>query len=61
MVPVVNNQGNNSYIVEFQSNPTPALTETLRQQTTELQEPELELQTKTEDAPDGSEADKQDV
>ena len=31
---------------------------TLRQQTTELQQPELELQTKTEDAPEGSEADK---
>ena len=34
------------------------MSETLRQQTTELQKPELELQTKTEDAPEGSQKDK---
>jgi len=44
--------------LEFSPNPTPAITDTLRQQTTELQQPELELQTKTEDSPDGSETDK---
>ncbi|GIR83858.1 MAG: hypothetical protein CM15mP85_04820 [Rhodobacterales bacterium] len=45
--------------LNFSPNPTPAITDTLRQQTTELQAPELELQTKTEDAPDGSQTDKQ--
>jgi chemotaxis protein MotB len=44
--------------LEFSPSPTPAITDTLRQQTTELQAPELELQTKTEDSPDGSETDK---
>ena len=44
--------------LNFSPNPTPAITDTLRQQTTELQQPELELQTKTEDDPDGSEEDK---
>ena len=61
VVPVVEQpKGTTVISLNFSPNPTPALTETLRQQTTELQEPELELQTKTEDAPDGSEADKQD-
>ena len=60
VVPVVEQpKGTTVISLNFSPNPTPALTETLRQQTTELQEPELELQTKTEDAPDGSEADKQ--
>jgi chemotaxis protein MotB len=44
--------------LNFSPNPTPAVTETLRQQTTELQKPELELQTKLEDSPEGGEADK---
>ena len=61
VVPVVEQpKGTTVISLNFSPNPTPALTETLRQQTTELQEPELELQTKTEDAPGGSEADKQD-
>ena len=61
VVPVVEQpKGTTVISLNFSPNPTPALTETLRQQTTELQEPELELQTKTEDAPDGSESDKQD-
>ena len=60
VVPVVEQpKGTTVISLNFSPNPTPALTETLRQQTTELQDPELELQTKTEDAPDGSEADKQ--
>ena len=59
VVPVVEQpKGTTVISLNFSPNPTPALTETLRQQTTELQEPELELQTKTEDAPDGSERDK---
>ena len=61
VVPVVEQpKGTTVISLNFSPNPTPALTETLRQQTTELQEPELELQTKTQDAPEGSEADKQD-
>ena len=61
VVPVVEQpKGTTVISLNFSPNPTPALTETLRQQTTELQEPELELQTKTEDAPDGSERDKDD-
>ena len=60
VVPVVKQpKGTTVISLNFSPNPTPAITETLRQQTTELQAPELELQTKTEDAPDGSEADKQ--
>ena len=60
VVPVVEQpKGTTVISLNFSPNPTPALTETLRQQTTELQDPELELKTKTEDAPDGSEADKQ--
>ena len=60
VVPVVEQpKGTTVISLNFSPNPTPAITDTLRQQTTELQAPELELQTKTEDAPDGSEADKQ--
>ena len=60
VVPVVEQpKGTTVISLNFSPNPTPALTETLRQQTTELQQPELELQTKTEDAPDGSESDKE--
>lgn len=59
VVPVVEQpKGTTVISLNFSPNPTPALTETLRQQTTELQDPELELKTKTEDAPDGSESDK---
>ena len=59
VVPVVEQpKGTTVISLEFSPNPTPAITDTLRQQTTELQQPELELQTKTEDSPDGSETDK---
>jgi len=59
VVPVVEQpKGTTVISLNFSPNPTPAITDTLRQQTTELQQPELELQTKTEDAPEGSEADK---
>ena len=58
-MPVVEQpKGTTVISLEFSPNPTPAITDTLRQQTTELQQPELELQTKTEDSPDGSETDK---
>ena len=59
VVPVVEQpKGTTVISLNFSPNPTPAITDTLRQQTTELQQPELELQTKTEDEPDGSEEDK---
>ena len=59
VVPVVEQpKGTTVISLEFSPSPTPAITDTLRQQTTELQQPELELQTKTEDSPDGSETDK---
>ena len=59
VVPVVEQpKGTTVISLNFSPNPTPAITDTLRQQTTELQQPELELQTKTEDDPDGSEEDK---
>jgi chemotaxis protein MotB len=59
VVPVVEQpKGTTVISLNFSPNPTPAITDTLRQQTTELQQPELELQTKTEDNPDGSEEDK---
>lgn len=59
VVPVVEQPKGTTVIeLNFSPNPTPSLSETLRQQTTELQKPELELQTKTEDAPEGSQKDK---
>ena len=59
VVPVVEQpKGTTVISLEFSPSPTPAITDILRQQTTELQQPELELQTKTEDSPDGSETDK---
>jgi chemotaxis protein MotB len=59
VVPVVEQpKGTTVISLNFSPNPTPAITDTLRQQTTELQQPELELQTETEDAPEGSEEDK---
>jgi len=62
VVPVVEQpKGTTVISLNFSPNPTPAITDTLRQQTTELQQPELELQTKTEDDPDGSEEDKKRV
>ena len=60
VVPVVEQpKGTTVIALEFSPNPTPSLSTTLRQDTTELQKPELDLQTKEDDAPDGSEADKQ--
>ncbi len=62
VVPVVEQpKGTTVISLNFSPNPTPSVTETLRQQTTTLQDPELELKTKTEDNPDGGEADKKKV
>ena len=59
VVPVVEQpKGTTVISLNFSPNPTPSVTETLRQQTTELQKPELELQTKLEDSPEGGELDK---
>ena len=60
VVPVVEQpKGTTIIALEFSPNPTPSISTTLRQDTTELQKPELDLQTKEDDAPDGSQADKQ--
>ena len=60
VVPVVEQpKGTTIIALEFSPNPTPSISTTLRQDTTELQKPELDLQTKEDDAPDGSEANKQ--
>lgn len=60
VVPVVEQpKGTTIIALEFSPNPSPSISTTLRQDTTELQKPELDLQTKEDDAPDGSEADKQ--
>ena len=62
VVPVVEQpKGTTVISLNFSPSPTPSVTETLRQQTTELQQPELELQTKTEDSPEGGELDKKKV
>ena len=54
VVPVVEQpKGTTVISLNFSPNPTPAITETLRQQTTELQKPELELKTETEKSPEG--------
>ena len=59
VVPVVEQpKGTTVISLNFSPSPSPSVTETLRQQTTELQQPELELQTKTEDSPEGGELDK---
>ena len=59
VVPVVEQpKGTTVISLEFSPNPEPAITDTLRQQTTELQQPELEIKSKTEESPEGSEADK---
>ena len=55
VVPVVEQPKGTTVIeLNFSPNPDPAITETLRQETTELQKPELELKTDTEKSPDGS-------
>ena len=59
VVPVVEQpKGTTIISLNFSPNPTPAITETLRQQTTELQKPELELKTETEKSPEGGENNK---
>jgi len=59
VVPVVEQpKGTTVISLEFSPNPTPSLSTTLRQDTTELQKPELDLKTKEEDAPEGSGKDK---
>ena len=59
VVPVVEQpKGTTVISLNFSPNPTPAITETLRQQTTELQKPELELKTETEKSPEGGENNK---
>ena len=59
VVPVVEQpKGTTVISLEFSPNPEPAITDTLRQQTTELQQPELEIKSKTEESPEGREADK---
>ena len=60
VVPVVEQpKGTTVIALEFSPNPSPSISTTLRQDTTDLQKPELELQTKDDEAPDGSEQDKQ--
>ena len=55
VVPVVEQPKGTTVIeLNFSPNPEPSLSETLRQQTTELQKPELELKTETEKSPDGT-------
>src|SRR5210317_773037 len=59
VVPVVGQpKGTTVISLEFSPDPTPSLSTTLRQDTTELQKPELDLKTKEEDAPEGSGKDK---
>jgi len=60
VVPVVEQpKGTTVIALEFSPNPSPSISTTLRQDTTDLQKPELDLQTKDDEAPDGSEQDKQ--
>ena len=55
VVPVVEQPKGTTVIeLNFSPNPEPSLSTTLRQQTTELQKPELELKTETEKSPDGT-------
>lgn len=59
VVPVVEQPKGTTVIeLNFSPNPEPSLSTTLRQQTTELQKPELELKTETETSPDGTGEDK---
>ena len=55
VVPVVEQPKGTTVIeLNFSPNPEPSLSTTLRQQTTELQKPELELKTETEKSPEGT-------
>ena len=59
VVPVVEQPKGTTVIeLNFSPNPEPSLSTTLRQQTTELQKPELELKTETEKSPEGTGAEK---
>ena len=55
VVPVVEQPKGTTVIeLNFSPNPDPSISTTLRQDTTELQKPELELKTKTEKSPEGT-------
>jgi chemotaxis protein MotB len=55
VVPVVEQPKGTTVIeLNFSPNPEPSLSTTLRQETTELQKPELELKTETEKSPEGT-------
>ncbi len=59
VVPVVEQPKGTTVIeLNFSPNPEPSLSTTLRQDTTELQKPELELKTETEKSPEGFGAEK---
>src|SRR5210317_1941669 len=59
VVPVVEQpKGTTIIALEFSPNPSPSISETLRQDTTELQQPNLVIPEKDDIAPDGSEDDK---
>ena len=59
VVPVVEQPKGTTVIeLNFSPNPEPSLSTTLRQKTTELQKPELELKTETEKSPEGTGAEK---
>ena len=59
VVPVVEQPKGTTVIdLNFSPSPVPAVTDTLRQQTTELQNPELEIKNKDEDSPEGGENNK---
>ena len=59
VVPVVEQpKGTTVIALEFSPNPSPSISETLRQDTTELQQPNLVIPEKDDIAPDGSEDDK---
>lgn len=59
VVPVVEQPKGTTVIdLNFSPSPVPAVTDTLRQQTTELQKPELEIKNKDEDSPEGGENNK---
>ncbi len=59
VVPVVEQPKGTTVIeLNFSPNPDPSISTTLRQDTTELQKPELELKTETEKSPEGTGAEK---
>jgi len=59
IVPVVEQPKGTTVIeLNFSPNPTPSVTDNLRQNTTELQNPVLDLKTKEDDFPEGGENDK---